>query len=110
MEEDKSQFADLIEKDREARKGHHWRGTFLDYLQKIKNDPLLYKSAHARLYDTVISGGWEELTQSEDPKIKRLFGDEFIRVFDHFKKEFFGIERPVAQIVRYLHASALTAR
>lgn len=107
MEEDKSQFADLIGKDREARKGHAWRGTFLEYLQKIKDDPQLYKLAHARLYDTVISGGWEELTQSEDPKIKRLFGDESIRVFDHFKKEFFGIERPVAQIVRYLHASAL---
>jgi len=107
MEEDKSQFADLIDKDREARKGHAWRGTFLEYLQKIKDDPQLYKLAHARLYDTVISGGWEELTQSEDPKIKRLFGDESIRVFDHFKKEFFGIERPVAQIVRYLHASAL---
>ena len=107
MEEDKSQFADLIEKDREARTAHGWRGTFLEYLQKIKNDPQLYKLAHARLYDTVISAGWEELTQSDDPKIKRLFGDESIRVFDHFKKEFFGIERPVAQIVRYLHASAL---
>lgn len=107
MEEDNSQFTDLIEMDRKTRGGQPWRGTFLEYLQKVKDDPQLSTLAHARLYDTVISEGWEELTQSEDPKIKRLFGDETLKVFHHFKKEFFGIERPIAQIVRYLHASAL---
>ena len=107
MEEDNSQFTDLIEMDRKTRGGQPWRGTFLEYLQKVKDDPQLSTLAHARLYDTVISEGWEELTQSEDPKIQRLFGDETLKVFHHFKKEFFGIERPIAQIVRYLHASAL---
>ncbi len=107
MANPRSQFTDLIEKDRKAREGGQWRGTFLDYLQKIKKDPSLCKLAHARLYDLVIGEGWDDLAKSDEPGIKRLFSDETLRVYDFFKGEFFGIERPISQIVRYLHAAAL---
>ncbi len=107
MENTNSQFADLIAKDREAQEGERWRGTFLEYLQRIKQDPALCKLSHARLYDMVIGEGSENLTQGDDSRIKRLFGDEPLKVYDFFKEEFFGIERPISQIVRYLHAAAL---
>ena len=102
-----NEFAELIAKDRQARDNGHWQGTFLDYLQKVKADPGLPKLAHGRLYDEVIRDSWRDLTESDDQAIKRLFGDEPLRVYSFFEDEFFGIERPIAKIVRYLHAAAL---
>jgi len=107
MENTDSQFADLIAKDRKAQEGERWRGKFLDYLQRIKQEPALGKLAHTRLYGMVIGEGSGNLTQRDDPRVKRLFGDEPPKVYNFFKEEFFGIERPIAQIVRYLHAAAL---
>lgn len=107
MEKSKSDFADLIETDREARRDGHWTGTFLEYLQKLKQDPSLAELAHARLYDIVAEAGWEYLQSRDDPAVKRLFGDESLKVYNFFKDEFFGIERSIAQLVRYLHAAAL---
>ncbi len=101
------EFTDLIETDREARQDGHWTGTFLEYLQRLKKDSSLTQLAHARLYEVVAEAGWEDLQSRDDPAIKRLFGDESLKVYNFFKDEFFGIERPVAQLVRYLHAAAL---
>ncbi|MDH3473210.1 MAG: serine protein kinase [Rhodospirillales bacterium] len=107
MEKTRSELTDLIETDRRARQGGHWGGPFLEYLQKLKQDPGLAKLAHARLYNTVIDEGWTDLQARDDPAIKRLFGDEALKVYNFFKDEFFGIERPIAQLGRYLHAAAL---
>jgi serine protein kinase len=107
MEKLRSELTELIETDRQARQGGQWEGTFLEYLQKLKQDPGLAKLAHARLYDTVIKEGWADLQARDEPAIKRLFGDEALKVYSFFKDEFFGIERPIAQLARYLHAAAL---
>jgi serine protein kinase len=100
-------FAELIEKDRSLREAKLWRGSFLQYLEKVKEDPSICKLAHARLYDLVLEHGQEDLAKSEDPRIQRLFGDDPVKVYGFFKEEFFGIERTIAQIVRYLHSAAL---
>ena len=36
MEDLRREFADLIETDRQAQLDGHWTGTFLEYLQKLK--------------------------------------------------------------------------
>lgn len=107
MPQDPSTFAELIERDRARQGSHKWRGTFLEYLEKVKADPSIAKLAHARLHDVVVSEGVRELTEIEDPRLKRLFGDEPVKVYPFFSKEFFGIERTIAQIVRYFHAASL---
>ncbi len=107
MEDLRGKFADLIESDRQAQQSGRWKGTFLGYLQKLKQDRGLAKLAHARLYGSVSDAGSEDLQNQDDPAIKRLFGDESLKVYNFFKDEFFGIERPIAQLVRYLHAAAL---
>lgn len=107
MPQPTSAFSDLIEKDRANRQTLEWRGTFLEYLDKVKADPSLAKLAHARVYDAILAKGVREVTESDDPKLKRLFGDEPIKIYPFFNEEFFGIERTVAQLVRYFHSASL---
>lgn len=107
MGEDRHTFAELIEKDRAEHGGAEWRGTFLNYLEEVRKDPSVPKLAHARLHDVVMEAGVADITESGDPKLMRLFGDEPLKVYNFFKDEFFGIERTLAQIVRYFHSAAL---
>ncbi|ROR29835.1 PrkA family serine protein kinase [Inmirania thermothiophila] len=104
---DGKDFAELIQRDRSARQRKQWRGTLLEYLDKVREDPSIAKLAHARIYDMIMAAGWTDLADTDDPKAKRLFGDEPLRIYHFFKDEFFGIERTIAQIVRYFQSAAL---
>lgn len=107
MTADKQTFESLIRKDREEREAQQWRGTFLDYLELVRKDPTIPKLAHARIFDMIMAGGVRDIGETDDPRIKRLFKDEPVKVYGFFADEFFGIERTIAQIVRYFHAAAL---
>jgi serine protein kinase len=100
-------FENIIRKDRDSRKTKSWEGKFLGYLEKIKKDPSIARLAHARVYDIIVKAGTRDIQESTDPRIKRLYKDESIKVFDFFADEFFGIEKTIAQIVRYFHAASL---
>lgn len=107
MDIERSTFEKIIREDRANRSSKAWRGTLLDYLEKVKEDPTMTKLAHARLYDMMISPGMSSITDSDDPRAKRLYKDEPLKVYNFFKDEFFGIERTVSQIVRYFHSASL---
>lgn len=107
MEQPKASFATIIEKDREERASEAWAGSFLEYLEKVRDDPSVAKFAHARVYDMIMEKGVEEISGADDPRIKRLFGDEPVKVYNFFSDEFFGMERTIQQLVRYFHSAAL---
>jgi serine protein kinase len=107
MDIERSTFEKIIREDRANRESKAWRGTLLDYLEKVKEDPTLTKLAHARLYDMMMAPGMSSITDSDDQRAKRLYKDEPIKVYNFFKDEFFGIERTVSQIVRYFHSASL---
>ena len=44
-----SSFAEVLQNDRANRENKEWRGTLLDYLEKVKEDPSLTILAHTRL-------------------------------------------------------------
>lgn len=100
-------FEEIIQKDRETRKSESWHGTFLEYLDKVKSDPSICHLAHSRLYKAVVDHGITDLADSEDPAIRRLFPDEHLKTYAFFQQQFFGIERPISQIVRYLQSAAM---
>ncbi|MBI2055967.1 MAG: serine protein kinase [Candidatus Sungbacteria bacterium] len=102
-----SQFQDLIRSDRETRDNKKWRGNLLDYLEIAKKDPAIAKLAHARMNDVIIRDGASEVMNSDDPRVKRLYKDQPVKVYNFFKDEFFGIERTLAQIARYFHSASL---
>src|SRR6266849_3284380 len=100
-------FEQVIKRDRAERESQQWRGTLLDYLQMVKSDPTVAKMAHARIYDMIMVNGTRNIHESDDPRTKRLYKDEPIKVYNFFSDEFFGIERTIAQIVRYFHSASL---
>src|SRR5258708_18149499 len=54
----------------------------------------------------MISVGMRNLQDTDDPRSKRLYKDEPVKVFNFFADEFFGIERTVSQIVRFFHTAS----
>ncbi len=105
--EPNSEFESLIHKDRDLRRIKAWKGNLLGYLEKVKEDPSVAKLAHARMYDILMRSGTRDIQDTGDPRIKRLYKDEAIKVYTFFADEFFGIEKTIAQIVRYFHAASL---
>jgi len=100
-------FEKLIKEDRAHRESKHWRGTFLEYLDRVRLDPGIAKLAHARLYDMIMAAGLRDILADTDPRVHRLYENEPVKVYDFFGHEFFGIERTLSQIVRYFHSAAL---
>jgi len=97
----------LIQEDREGRRKQIWKGTTLDYLEIVREDPSITKLSHKRLYETLMKPGVEELNLEENPRLKRIFKDSKLKVFNFFKDEFFGMEKTVSSIVRYFHSASL---
>ena len=102
-----SNFEKLIKDDRATRESKAWEGSLIDYLKKVKEDPTITKLAHSRFNQMITSRGMSNITDSDDPRTKRLFKDESLKVYNFFTDEFFGIERTVAQIARYFHSASL---
>jgi len=102
-----SSFEQVIKRDRAERETKQWRGTLIEYLELVKSDPTITKMAHARIYDMMITMGTRNINDTDDPRTKRLYNDEPIKVYNFFADEFFGIERTIAQIVRYFHSASL---
>jgi len=100
-------FERVIKEDRASRESKQWSGTLLDYLEKVKADPTITKLSHARICDLIISTGVRDIQSSDDVRTKRLYKDEPIKVYNFFADEFFGIERTIAQLVRYFHSASL---
>src|SRR5438094_590414 len=100
-------FEQIIKEDRAGQESKLWRGTFLEYLELVRDDPTIPKLSHARLYDTIMRLGTQDILDSDDPRVKRLYKDESLKVFNFFRDEFFGIEKTVGQIVRYFHSASL---
>jgi serine protein kinase len=104
MDERTRSFEELIKSDRAAFASADWRGTLLDYLERVKLEPSIPRLAHARLYELVISHGVRDILESET---SRNLVEGATKVYPFFAGEFFGIEKVISQIVRYLHSAAL---
>lgn len=100
-------FQRLINEDRETRKKSSWKGAMLEYLEQIRETPGLHKLAHKRLYDMMIDRGVLEVDLEQDPRMKRIFKGEKLKVYNFFADEFFGMEKTINQIVRYFHSASL---
>lgn len=102
-----NKFQKLIQEDRETRKKTSWKGTMLEYLEKVRENPGAVKLAHKRLYDMIADKGTVEVDLEQDPSLKRIFKGEKLKVFNFFADEFFGMEKTLNQIVRYFHSASL---
>ncbi|WHH57712.1 PrkA family serine protein kinase [Petroclostridium sp. X23] len=102
-----SQFADLIKKDRLEKNKKHFEGTMLDYLEVLKENPSLCMLAHQRMYELVTGKGIEIINTEENPRLRRIYGNDVIKKYNFFKDDFFGIDKTLMKMVRYFHAAAM---
>lgn len=107
MNRQQQDFAKIIQQDRAAQQIEHWEGTFLDYLEKVREDPSIPKLAHQRLYDTIMAAGVTAFEEVENPKFKRLFQRTSVKIYNFFADEFFGMEHTIEEIVRYFKSASM---
>ncbi|AYE33716.1 PrkA family serine protein kinase [Clostridium septicum] len=100
-------FKEFIQNDRESHNKEKFEGTFLDYLELLKENPDLAKLSHKRIYDMIVSKGIEVLKGEEIPKIKRIYGNDVIRRYGFFKDDFFGIDKVIMKIVNYFNSASM---
>lgn len=100
-------FKKLIQEDRETRKKSMWQGTALEYLELVRENPELAQLSHRRLFSMIMSDGVTEVNLEENPKLKRIFKGEQVKVYNFFSENFFGMEKTINQIVRYFHSASL---
>lgn len=99
-------FLDIIKKQREKSNKNHWSGTFLDYLEKVQSNPEIVKLAAKRLSDSIEGQGVDFMNES-DPRFRKLFNGEKTRIYDYFSQNFYGHERVIAKIMRFIKSASL---
>ncbi len=102
----KEKFLSLIKNQRKQKKTKRFSGTFIDYLELISENPDIVKSSHKRLYDALTSHGVEIIEDSDSRKNKIFDGDN-VKIYTYFKSNFFGMERVISKIMRFLRSASL---
>ena len=102
----KSKFADLISQQRSEKKDVSFKGTFLEYLEVVEKNPKIASLAHRRLFDVLAEDGIEVLDET-DERCRRLFDSEKTKTYNYFQPHFFGMERSLAKVMRFLSSAAM---
>jgi serine protein kinase len=102
----KTNFLELIEGQRQTSKREKFNGTFLEYLELVQENPDIAKLAHKRLCDAIESHGISEMGD-EDSRKHKLFEGNNVKLFDYFQGEFFGMEKVISKVMRFLKSASL---
>ncbi len=101
-----NEFLKLIKKHKEEKKSPKFQGDLSDYLEVLEKDNKIPMLSHKRLYDVIAKEGVTKMDTS-DPRCNKLFGGEEIKTYDYFQSKFFGMERSLAKIMRFLRSASL---
>ena len=99
-------FLKLVGKHQEKKKVEKFHGTLSEYLALLEKNTDIPKLAHKRLFDTINSHGMTKMSNA-DARCNKLFNGEEIRTYDYFQSKFFGMERSLAKIMRFLRSASL---
>ncbi len=96
---------DLVQKmqDVERFRSLHWEGSFADYLNIVQEDPKVARTAYQRLYDMIMSYGYESYTQFREELLHYKFFDD---LFDNGKDAIFGLDRALMELVQVFQSAA----
>ncbi len=102
----KKNYLEIIKEQRSKKKTEKFKGTFLEYLSLVEENPEIADHAHKRLYDAIAGRGIQTMDDS-DPRKHKLFDGDNIKTYDYFQDEFFGMESVIAKIMRFMRSAAL---
>ena len=80
-----------------------WTGTFKDYLDLVKKDPNIVRNSHQRVYDMVVSPGFEDYTKFRQKMRRWKFFNDPV---GNGKDAIYGIDTELNQFVQLLKAAA----
>jgi serine protein kinase len=101
-----SKFLESIKTHQESKKTEKFAGTLKEYLKLLEGDPLITVLSHKRLYSQILSHGMTVLDAS-DSRCHKVFDGDDVKVYDYFSSQFFGMERPLEKVMRFLHSAAM---
>jgi serine protein kinase len=87
----------------EAYREQHWDGSFPDYLEIIRKDPRVIRTAYQRLHDMILGYGTEEYTEYK----KRITHFKFFNdPFHNGQDAVYGLDVPLMKMVNVFKAAA----
>ncbi|MBX6363083.1 MAG: serine protein kinase, partial [Gemmatimonadetes bacterium] len=100
---------DIIERIREHQNAAlfqdlHWEGTFPEYLEIVRDDPRVARSAFQRLYDMIVSFGTRKYTEYKKEITHYNFFDDPI---GGGRDAIFGLDVPLMKFVQVIKAAAM---
>ncbi len=81
----------------------HWQGTFAEYLDIVKSDPTVARTAYQRLYDLILAEGTYPVEGRKDQVRYKFFDDPHGEGEDAI----FGLTRPLMELVNVFKSAAL---
>ncbi len=81
----------------------HWEGTFEQYLDIVRENPQVARTAYQRVFDMIVSHGHHTYTRNRETLIHYNFFDD---PFEHGKDAVFGIDRPLMELVQIFRSAA----
>jgi len=82
----------------------NWEGSFVDYLDIVREDPAVARNAHQRLFDMISQFGDESYTEYKKKITRHSFFDD---PFDNGKDGIYGIDVYLMKLVNVLKSAAL---
>jgi len=101
-----SKFLENAKSHRESKKTKKFEGSLEEYLQILEEDKEVAALAHKRLYKQILNRGVTILDETDD-RCKKLFNAETVKIYEYFSSQFFGMERPLEKVMRFLHSASM---
>ncbi|MDA3863246.1 MAG: serine protein kinase [Deltaproteobacteria bacterium] len=89
--------------DEQAHRSLNWTGSFQDYLDLIKNNPNVIRTAYQRIYDMIMSYGLDVYTDQKKEITQYYF---FQDPHNDGEEAVFGIDIPIMRLVNVLKGAA----
>ncbi len=81
----------------------HWEGNFEEYLEIVRDQPQVIRTAYQRLYDMIMSHGVDEHYENKEKVVRYRFFSEFAAKYGD---GIFGLDRIITQLVNAFKSAA----
>ncbi|HRK01148.1 MAG TPA: serine protein kinase, partial [Oligoflexia bacterium] len=87
----------------ENYKEFHWEGSFQEYVDLVKKNPLITRNSFQRMYDMILSYGVESYVDFKKNVARYKF---FTDPIDNGKDAIYGLDIPLMKLVHFFKSAA----
>ncbi|MEN8148229.1 MAG: serine protein kinase [Planctomycetota bacterium] len=81
----------------------HWEGTFREYLDRVVGEPRIIRNSFQRLYEMILSYGYEEFTEHKEKLVRYHFFSDPMGDGDD---SIFGLSKALMRLVGHVKSAA----